>query len=331
MALNPNPSAKRILGIALQSAFGTPAASPVFYVRASKFTGKVVSKPLYDGAFMGDLADTHQAVSGTSHVEIDGTIVAALDSIGFPFNGVMNHVNYIAGVNPAPNTHEYALGLGQPSFFTVWDFTGAVTRQYQDVMFSDLTLKGDTSKVVEADIKGTGTQVTPTGTAAPVWTNEMPLTHWASVFSVGASSASTVNGKSESWEFDFKRDVTPIFTDGSRYPTAIVATTLDVTGKFTLVVDGTNVPELTAFESFTPRYVSVVCAPNAGGAESLKVEVLNAVYEDGELNVGSLKDVIKFDGTFKAVAASTTLTGATGLNSPAQVTLLNGEASGIYA
>lgn len=331
MPLTPNPSALRVVGIAAQTAFGTPAASPTYFLRVSKFEGNVVTKPLFDESFQGDLSDNHQVVTGTSHVEVDGTLVGALDTIGFPLVGILGDEVFTAGVSPAPNTHAIVLGTAQPAFYTIFDYTGPVTRVYQDIMFSDVSLSGDMTKVVECTFKGTGSSVTTGGAPAPSWTTELPLTGWASTFSIGSATPG-VAGYAESWSIDLKRDVQPIFTaNGQRTPTAIVGTTLDATGKLTAVVNGTGIAELTAFEAGTERYISITLTPNGGGSESLKIEALSAIYADGKLVVGATKDIVKFEGDFHTVAAPTTLAGATGISSPVQITLMNAVANSIYA
>ena len=329
MAFTPNASATRTVGIAKQTAFGTPAASPTYFLRVTSFEGTVDAKTLKDGAFTGDFAENHQAVPGTSHFTIDGKGSIYLDTVGFFLAGVLGGVaNFTAGVNPAPNTWDLALTESEPSYYTMFDKTAAGVFVYQDIAFSDLTLSGSTDKLAEISFKGTGTQVT-SGTATASFTTELPMTHWGSTVSVGASSGAAVVATSADWSFDIKRElhITP-GGGGSRYPQAITPTTCTVTGKVTATVNGTDLSEHTAYLAGTARYVSV--SLSNGGTESLKAEFLNAYYDANPVKVGTMKDVITWEGDFEGVAAPTTLTGASGLSSPVQITLLNMVPTGTY-
>ena len=331
MSLSPSSGSTRIIGIGKEVTFGV-AVAPTYFMRVSSSSGENKMTPLTDESYQGDYAATHQAVPGTIDSDYSYTGPLALDTVGFPLSGVLGHVGSAAGTGGAPNTHYIALATTQPSSYTISDFTGVKTEVYAGNLFSEFTLTGANGKLAEVQAKLTGLPKAYGSALAPSWTTELPVQTWNTVFSIGANSGSAVLAYAEQWSINAKRELKPQHgATGTQTASAILGTTVEVTGSVTAIANGTSTTELDAFTAGTSRYISLVCTSPSNSAETLTVELLNAVHESGK-PVPGRQDAVKYDLTFKSVAAPTTFgTGGTvGLSSPAQITLLNQVATTAY-
>jgi len=323
MALTPTAGSVSVLGIAKETTPGT-AVAPTYFLRVSKIDNQDKTTPLMEDTFQGDFAKNHQAVRGTVSSEISFTAPVALDTVGFALAGILNYGQYSGGTSPAPNTHLIALTTNAPATYTITDYSGVTTKVYAGCVFSDVEISGAADKLVEVTGKLVGYPSATGAAPAPSWTTELPVQTWNSTCVVGNSSATAATVYAEDWSVSFKRDVKPIFTaSGSYSPSSVFGSTVEVTGKYTGVANGTGTTEIDNFVSTTARYIKIALnSPVSTSTEALSVELLNAVYEDGKIVRGNPGDPVKFDLSFRSIAAPTTFADA-GLNSPAQITLLN--------
>ncbi len=321
-------SAKKVIGIALETTPGT-AVAPTYWLRVSKVSAKDETTPLTDETFQGDRAAVHQIVPGTIHSKVSITMPVALDTAGFAFAGILGHYLYNAGT---PNVHNFVLDPNNPKTYTITDYSGPVTKVYAGCTFESVKIMGSSDKLVEFEVSLFGQASNTVSTPSPSWTTELPLPTWASIVKVGANSGSAVDATADNWEIEIKADVAPGFTaSGTRNATYNKIGTVDASFKFTGICSTPGLSEVSAFAAGTSRYFSVQLVPAAGGSEGALIEILSGTYKDGNIDGGSLKDIVKYELDGITASVPSTLTSLTGYSTPVQVTLNNAVPSGIYA
>lgn len=314
----PKPSARTVLGLAVETVKGT-ATAPTVYIPVHTVTPKDTVTQLVDKGWRGSMVDTYDVQAGmiVGSMSIDGDVY--LDSIGYFLSAMFGD---LAETGTGTVTHKFAVlnsGDGQPKSHTLTDFYVAGTRAYAESMYSELTFKLSPDALLTYSAKtmsfGSATATTPT----PSWGSLEAMVGWAGVVQIGGSTY----GEMTDAEITIKRTATAIKPiNNTQVPSQIFVGPISVEGKATLLMEDDTY--LTDYLSATKTSLDLTFSQGSG---SLKFHMTKANLSAADIQRG--KDYIELPVTFKAHGNSTDI-GASAGYSPMLVTLVNSVASGLY-
>lgn len=320
-------SAKQFLGLAKETAQGTPVA-PTFTMPVESFEPDQQFEQLKDPSWRGHMGATSNIIQGTMKTEFSLQGPVHLD--GLP-HLLLNILGDLATTGTAPFQHEFSLlnsGQGQPPSHTFTHFQGPAAtvgaRRVSGACLSELTLKWSAeSELITMDAKGTGWGTTLPGaapTAAP--STVPPLASWRGALGIGGpASGGTLAPNVAEAEITIKRALKPYYTvSGSQNPYIIARGTVEVTGKMTFIARDEQ-PFLDYLNNSQPQMQLAVTNGGAGAAElGLTVDIAKAAYSTSKLSGGN--EAIEYETEFEAVSTPTNAGGSGGM-SPLKMTVRN--------
>jgi len=200
---------------------------------------------------------------------------------------------------------------------------------------ADLTITFGAEAAAEAAVKFIGNPYTSLTSAPTVFntlsiTSEKLVPSWNSTISVGGSGLTYI----QSGELKFDRKTAPIFTMGTQAPKVNFAGPLEVTGKFTAVVDSNADPFSTGssayglFRSGTPVATTITLTdPNDSNLNGSSVAVQHSIsFTMSNVQYQNVKRVRGKEYTEVEVdfVANANTTDAISGYSPVKATVVNG-------
>ena len=272
---------------------GTPVYIPV--------TGPQVTPQqtfLRDEALRGSPVMLYDEVQGVRHDEYDAKIYLFADTFPYLVKSILGGTDYVTGAGPYVHNllllNDATIG-SQPESFSILDFDGANFFTMLGAQADQLEVSFGAEAAAESTVKFfanpyTSSTTAPTPFGAPDLSDVHMIPAWDTSITFGPTGGSqtTVNYISDG-TITLARKTAPIFTMGAQAPYQNFAGPIDVSGKFTAVVDsdadvwstGTTADAL----SYSPQSLSIKFTdPNdADGATQFSIEF--AMYNVQFMNV----------------------------------------------
>ena len=237
-------SASSYLGFVAEVTPGTtPGTGTVFYLPVS--TPQVTPNQTFlrDEAFRGSPGLVYDMVQGNRHDEYDHKSYCYADTFPVFVKGLLGGTDTVTATTASyshaiPLLNTPATG-SQPPTYSICDFDGANWFTLPGAQASDLTLTFGAEVACEAQMKWiTNSYVSATAAPAPFTT----LSESAEHLIPGWDTSITISGGSpltyiKSGELKIDRKTTPIFTMGNQTSFSNFAGPIEVSGKFTAVVN----------------------------------------------------------------------------------------------
>jgi len=272
---------------------GTPIYVPV--------TGPQVTPQqtfLRDEALRGSPVMLYDEVQGVRHDEYDAKIYLFADTFPYLVKSILGGIDQVDGAGPYVHNmfllNDATIG-SQPESFSILDFDGANYFTMLGAQADQLEVTFGAEAAAESTVKFfanpyTSSTVAPAPFGAPDLSTVHMIPAWDTSITFGptAGAQTTVNYISDG-TITLARKTAPIFTMGAQAPYQNFAGPIDVSGKFTAVVDSDEDPwsiGATADAlSYSPQSLSIKFTdPNdAVGATPYSIEF--AMYNVQFMNV----------------------------------------------
>lgn len=282
MTTNFYPANTQWLGLAKETTYGTPAATPTVFVPVVSPKWTPQRAVLTDQGLRGSMGVDYGQQQGLAYEELAYSTFPYLDSLYPHFLAALGTPDAITGSSD-PYTHKTALYNGsgtnsaQPPSYTLWYFDAAgKCRQIPGAVSSNLKLdvKADALAGIDAGWMGLpGTWVTPpsnTPTTLP------PFPSWNSTITVGGTALT----KYSEVALTYKRatEMIPTIT-GTQSPFAIFCGPLQVSGDLTAVYQGSTDNDLAAWLANTQPALVVKTAPAGDATHYLQLTHSVVAYD----------------------------------------------------
>ena len=271
------PSNLQWVGAAKETTYGTPIATPTFWIPVdqSSIKWKPDQATLPDMALRGLMGMEYQQVAGMRTDTLAYKTFPYMDSLYQQFIALFGTTDAVTGAGD-PWTHKTSLYNGsgsdsaQPKSYTlfwadaagkVWQTPGAVVDSLK------ITVKVDELIAIEPVWRGMpSTAITPPSNTPS--TNK-PFPSWNGVISLAGSPV----GDTSEIALEYKRTADPIKTiNNSHSPLAVGAFGLQVAGTGTFVYQGSTDLRLVDFLANTQPALSVKIAPAGDAVHSLTLQ-----------------------------------------------------------
>ena len=309
------------LGMAKETTYGTPVATPTIWVPLLDPAWKPDLKMLENVAMYGDMAETHGIVAGVRHDTLGYKTYLFLDTLYPHMLTVLGNPDTLSGGSD-PYTHKTALyngGNGQPVSWTLSLYNGAETWQMAGSIISkvDATLKADALGELQVEWMGLpATKVTnPTNTPSTA----KPWASWNTTITVNGVQATSYSDI----KLNYTRKTEVVQTaDGTQSPYVIFVGPLTVEGDVTGVYQGYSGTPTDLSNYLTNGQVPVTVQVNPVGDATHYAKWQHTLvgFTASEVKAASGK-YVEITSKFKGIANSTDALGG-GL-SPVQFVLLN--------
>jgi hypothetical protein len=269
------------LGLAKETTYGIPAASPTAFVPMVSPKWQPNPTTLVDDGLRGSMAKAFGLQQGLRFDEITYSTYPYMDSIYPHLLAILGNADTLTGASD-PYTHKTSLYNGsgtnaaQPPSYTLWYFDAAgKCWQMAGAMAKSMKIdvKAEALVSVAADWIGLpATAVTPpsnTPTANP------PMPSWNSVITVGGSALTKYSEVSLS--YSRATEMIPTLT-GTQVPVAIYCGELDVTGSLQAVYQGSTDNDLASFIANTQPALLVKILPAGDATHSLTLQHSKVAY-----------------------------------------------------
>ncbi len=319
------PAPLQWLGIAKEVTPGT-ALAPAYYMSPKTITAKDDPKKVEIDALRGSMTEVYNVIPTiiVGSVEADGDFYP--DTDGFALMGILGDLTETGSA--APYTHVGSLlnsAPGQPSAYSLthsWGATQARRRAFGiwDSVDFKFTASGVLS-ITESCTTFGSELVTPT---TPTLSAATPMPAWVGTVTIGGTQLNTV----ADGNITIKRKVDPIeVLNGTQIPGSNFGGVVGVSGKLTFIVDAADTEQI-AFLADTQQSLVIAFSQGASGTtESIEFNMDLVDWKTYALKVD--ESHMAADVDFVAIA-NTTNAGASGGESPIQVTLVNAIAAGVY-
>ena len=321
------PSAQQWLGIAKETTYGTPVATPTLWLPIINPKHEPHQAMLRDEGLRGNMAMAQGYVAGPRYDTFDFETYPYIDSIFALAMNIYGGPDTVTGT-AAPYTHKTSLlntGNGQPTSWTLNYFNGAETWQLAGAQQAQLDLE---TKVADSLAKVTSSWMSLPGVKVANPTNtpdtNAPMPSWSTTVTVGGTAATVYSDVKVQW----KRNTEAVFTaTGTQSPYVIFVGELEVTGDLTAVYDGyaTAGNDLAAYLANTQPALVLKTTPAGDAAHYLQWTSSVTAYT-GVTVTGSSKWV-EAQAKIEAVANATDVVGTNGGTSPGQFQVINTTAS----
>lgn len=207
---------------------------------------------LRDEALRGSPVAMYDDVQGVRHDEYDAKFYVYADTFPHLIKGVLGVATVTPGTAGVANTHTIKLlnsaSTGsQPEQFTILDFDGANYFTMTNSQEDSLQIAFGAEAAVDATVKFMGNPYTASTTAPSPFSNTPTISTvhmipaWDTTIQTGPTGGSlTTLNYISTGELMISRKTAPIFTMGAQAPYQNFAGPIDVTGKFTAVIDSAS-------------------------------------------------------------------------------------------
>ena len=319
-------TANSYLGILQETTRGTtpPAGTPVYI---PVFSPQVTPMQTFlrDEALRGSPTTVYDQVQGVRHDEYDAKFYLYADTLPWLVTSVLGGNDTVTGSGPythAIKLYNNATNGSQPRSFSIMDFDGANYFVMTGAQADSLAITFGAEAAAEATVKFFANPYTSSTTAPTPFTSlslstEHMIPAWDTVISVAGTTFTYIS----TGELNLARQ--PIFTLGTQAPHVNFAGPLEVTGKFTAVVDSnadtwSTTASATALTRSPQTVVITMTDPNDTG-HSFAVTMTSVQFQDVKRTRG--KEYTEVEVSFTANANATDA--STGY-SPIATTTING-------
>lgn len=324
------PSAKQVLGLAVETTQGTPVTTLAATCPVMAFTPKDRFVQLKDSALRGSMVDQYGQIQGSKSIEFDVNGPVFTDWLPY---FVRNILGDLTTTGVGPYTHAISTlnsGTAQPSSLTLIDWQGPTattqSRTYSGCCLSELTIKGNPeSTLLEWSAKGLGWQSTAYPTSPPAFSpgTEQPMAAWRSAIQIAATPELTIR----EWELTITRQLKVEWTSqNAQTPYIIQRGAVAVTAQLHFAVPADEAP-LTRYLANTQSALNILIDNGQAttAQRRLTMNINTAAIDTTEIDRS--EEAVGYNATIVGIA-NTTDAGASGGYSPVKVTTINNTATG---
>lgn len=320
----PFMTANSFVGLGIEGTRGT-ASSNVKFVPVTTPQITPMQKWLRDDAFRSSPVDNYGEVLGVRHDEYDFKGYVFADTFGILAKGALGYES-VTGSSTYTHTiglYNNAAAASQPPSVTVQDFDGDQTFQLLAGQVGDLNITFTAEGALEYDAKLMANPFTKISNPTTSFSTEVFIPAWDCAMTIGGTSTTVT----AAGDINIKRNTAPIFTaQGVNSPYRLFAGPIDVSGKFTFVLESTD-PILYNGSSngygLTAGVQPVVLTfTDPVSSHTVKFQMTSVQFENPKRTRG--KAYVEVETEFQAVANTTdAISGAGAGFSPIQIVATN--------
>ena len=236
-------SANSYMGLVVETTRGTlPTGGTPVYIPVTSPQVTPNQTFLRDEALRGSPVMTYDQIQGVRNDEYEGKFYLFADTFGNLVKSIMGGADSVSD-NAGSYTHDLLLlndsSIGsQPDSYSILDFDGANYFTITGAQGDSINLTFGAEAAADATVKFFGNPYTSYTTAPAPFTSlslstEHMIPAWDTTITVGMSTLNYI----QTGELKLERKTAPIFTMGNQAPYQNFAGPIEVTGKFTAVVD----------------------------------------------------------------------------------------------
>ena len=321
-------SANSYMGLVVETTRGTlPTGGTPVYIPVTSPQVTPMQTFLRDEAFRGSPTTVYDQVQGVRHDEYDAKFYLYADTFPWLVTSVLGGNDTVTGSSLYTHSiklYNNAANGSQPRSFSIMDFDGANYFTMTGAQADSLAITFGAEAAAEATVKFFANPYTSATSAPSPFTSlslstEHMIPAWDTVISVGGTTFTYIS----TGELTLARKTAPIFTMGTQAPLVNFAGPLEVTGKFTAVVNSnadtwSTTATATALTRSPQAVVITMTDPNDTG-HSFAVTMTSVQFHDVKRTRG--KEYTEVEVSFTANANATDA--STGY-SPIATTTING-------
>jgi len=327
------------MGLVVEATRGTlPSSGTPVYIPVTGPQVSPMQKFLRDESFRGSPTTVYDQVQGVRHDEYDAKFYLFADTFGTLAKSILGGTDTVTG--SSVYTHNIKLlnnaATGsQPQSYSILDFDGANYFTMTGAQADSLNITFGAEAAADATVKFMANPYTSyTSAPAPFTSLSLSTEHlipaWDTVITVSGINSGAALTYIQTGELMLARKTAPIFTMGTQAPLVNFAGPIEVTGKFTAVVNtnadawstGSTAEALTR----SPQVVTITMTdPNDSTSatnHSIAFTMTSVQFHDVKRTRG--KEYTEVELSFTANANATDAT--TGY-SPVQATIVNATAA----
>lgn len=328
------PSAKQVIGVAVETTQGTAVTTLGATCPVAAFEPEDKFVPLKDSALRGSMVDQYGQIQGPKNIEF--SINGPVFTDWLPYF-VRNILGDLTTSGAGPYTHAMSVlnsGTGQPSSLTIVDWQGptatSLARMYSGCCLSELTIKGNPeSTFLEWSAKGLGWQSAAYPTAPPTFSpgTEAPMAAWRTGIGINGTFGGAPNSTIRNWEVTISRALKVEWTSqNAQTPYVIQRGPVSVAGNFYVSVPSDETFLTYWLNNTQPQFQFLIDNGGVSTAQRrLTLDIQVPAFDSVKINRG--EEAVGYDCTFSN-NANTTNAGASGGYSPIKVTAINNTSTG---
>ena len=331
----PFLTANSYLGMVIETTEGTlPTTGTVYWIPVSSPQITPNQMFLRDEALRGSPTTVYDQVQGVRHDEFEFKTYLFADTFPTLVRSVLGSTDTVTG--SGPYTHKIkvlnAPSTGsQPPTYSILDFDGANYFTTTGSQADSLALTFGAEAAAEATVKYLANPYTsytsaPTVFATQSLSSEHLIPAWDTAITIGGTSYTNIT----TGELTINRKTQPIFTLGTQAPYNLFAGPIEVTGKFTMVINSTSDVFSTGSSAYgltrSPEAISITLTdPNdATGGTQHSANFTMSAAQISNIKRTRGKEFTELEIEFTANANSTDA--STGY-SPIQTTFINNQST----
>lgn len=231
------PSNLTWLGIAKETTYGTPVATPTVWIPLESPEWKPDQHQLVDEALRGNMAKVQNVVAGPRSDTIAYTTPLLIDTLFPHMMNILGVADSVTGTS-APYTHTTSLlntGQAQPTSYTLSLFNGAEAWQMAGSQLSKVEVDLKADELGKLGVEWMGLPATQVATPTNTPSTNLPWPSWNSTITVNSVVATAYSDV----KLTYTRETKPVFvTAGSRSPYVIFVGPLNADIEVTGVYQG---------------------------------------------------------------------------------------------
>ena len=242
-------SANSYMGLVVEATRGTlPTGGTPVYIPVTAPQVTPMQTFLRDEAFRGSPTLVYDQVQGVRHDEYDAKFYLFADTFGNLVKATLGGTDTVTG--STVYTHNIKLlnnaAVGsQPQSYSIFDFDGANQFVMTGAQADSLNITFGAEAAADATVKFMANPYTSyTSAPAPFTTLSLSTEHlipaWDTVITVSGINSGAALTYIATGELMLARKTAPIFTMGTQAPLVNFAGPIEVTGKFTAIVNSTS-------------------------------------------------------------------------------------------
>jgi len=337
MANNAFLTANSYLGMVIETTEGTlPTTGTAYYIPVTSPQITPNQMFLRDEALRGSPVTVYDQVAGVRHDEVEFKTFLFADTFPVLVRSILGGADTTTG--SGPYTHAIRLlnspSTGsQPPTYSILDFDGANYFTVSGAQADSLAITFGADAAAEATVKYLANPYVSYTTAPTVFSSHSISTEhlipaWDTAITIGGTTYSNVS----TGEITINRKTQPIFTLGTQAPYNLFAGPIEVTGKFTMVINSTSDAFTTGSGAYglsrSPEAVVITLTdPNdaTGGTQhSVSFTLTQAQFQNVKRTRG--KEYTEVEVEFTANANATD-GGSSTAYAPIQATIVNGQSA----
>ena len=242
-------SANSYMGLVVEATRGTlPTGGTPVYIPVTSPQVTPMQTFLRDEAFRGSPTLVYDQVQGVRHDEYDAKFYLFADTFGTLVKATLGGTDTVTG--STVYTHNIKLlnnaAVGsQPQSYSIFDFDGANQFVMTGAQADSLNITFGAEAAADATVKFMANPYTSyTSAPAPFTTLSLSTEHlipaWDTSITISGINSGAALTYIATGELSLARKTAPIFTMGTQAPLVNFAGPIEVTGKFTAIVNSTS-------------------------------------------------------------------------------------------